>query len=930
MTSISARFSVSAPVMECRTVHLQKPGSRALGRALVKVLLLMLLAPVWAIPAWSSENGEPVVSNELAAEFAAAAEWIRSGDYLLARENADAGVDVPIVRPYVLEIEDNWRQARKTASGSGLSFCVSAQNQLQEIDAELTPLRPLVAGAVARLLNVQTNTLLNLNTQAMLNLVSDNQDMHAALERLRFLLMSVRQFEEDASLLWRATWACETGTFRLDGWGFAAGETQIAQMSLNTVIRSLLDSGVKDFVFNGTMLPPLKLARLKLDSISIENSVVQGLELQEATLANLKITDSLLVRCTADGACNGVFSLANSEISGDVDLNRVDVFGSLYAADATIGGNIYLRDSRFNRIESTRRSFQARFEKESGSASQTNEFPPEVEALLGANTAREWSRKWNSLSLFAARVDGTLTITDSEFTGLVFLGRSRLGELRMAGSFVDGKLDLWGATVTGPSFIGHGNSGARQPGVTVTGEIHAWYATFDDLQMGNLWVGDKVVLKQAKIDGFFSVADTDIRGALWAEGLRANMIHFTRTSTTQADLRSSLINGEFIVEASRIGKLTMVLARMRGFSAYTAYTEDEQIRPESECLSLVGSDERPPVFGVSGESRQGSIKHLRPNCFGSVDVGGAVIDSGLYLAGHLDQSINLNEAQISGTTRLGGLGMAYSAKACVRMRDAVLGTIILDPNAAENDGKPLPGPAAIDAFGAKYDLVRASNPLPIDRRQETAMVSVKTFLGQPGKTCEDEGLVDDPQDGEEGIRYTPGIYDGLARGYEATGDIDMARAVKIEKNRAYARGLEKLPPSIGVMLERAVYFLSDIINGFGYRNVNAVIWLVGLVTTGYLLSWIAAATAGRRSRDPASLGAIAMASGHVQSRPAPRMNLFMFSLDRAIPSLALDTTFGTHLDKPMPGWLSVWFYVQRIACFLIIILMIAGAFEVFQ
>ena len=256
-------------------------------RALVKVLLLMLLAPVWAIPAWSSENGEPVVSNELAAEFAAAAEWIRSGDYLLARENADAGVDVPIVRPYVLEIEDNWRQARKTASGSGLSFCVSAQNQLQEIDAELTPLRPLVAGAVARLLNVQTNTLLNLNTQAMLNLVSDNQDMHAALERLRFLLMSVRQFEEDASLLWRATWACETGTFRLDGWGFAAGETQIAQMSLNTVIRSLLDSGVKDFVFNGTMLPPLKLARLKLDSISIENSVVQGLEIDDFSRARI-------------------------------------------------------------------------------------------------------------------------------------------------------------------------------------------------------------------------------------------------------------------------------------------------------------------------------------------------------------------------------------------------------------------------------------------------------------------------------------------------------------------------------------------------------------------------------------------------------------------------------------------------------------------
>src|SRR5690606_35141754 len=58
-------------------------------------------------------------------------------------------------------------------------------------------------------------------------------------------------------------------------------------------------------------------------------------------------------------------------------------------------------------------------------------------------------------------------------------------------------------------------------------------------------------------------------------------------------------------------------------------------------------------------------------------------------------------------------------------------------------------------------------------------------------------------------------------------------------------------------------------------------------------------------------------------RPVP-----FFALDRSVPSLALDSAFGSH--DGLGPYLSIWFYLQRILSFLILLLMVAGAFNVFQ
>jgi uncharacterized protein YjbI with pentapeptide repeats len=828
---------------------------------------------------------------------------------------------------------DEWESERKDVRSTDNTFCSFLETESEIIGSAHGKLSSEIAESVSKLIEGYS-PYESINGEyefyvwslsEIQSAVSQNIDHHPALAVLSEVLISMLQLESELSLVREAVEGCRSGIMLVQGMPGSNSGNPTYRYGLHRLFRNLAGSGVNDFSFWWSRLPMIDFSDLKLGRITIRESVIAGLNFTNSSLESLTIEQSVMVRCLAPGRCNGQFQFKEAEISGSVILDRVDVSGSLNFSGAHIGRDFRFSKVNINRLEATRQRLGR------DDAWDFDLLLPERDALLSAN---EFERKGEgaSLWLFAGEVGGTTSIYDSEFSGKVHFGRSRHGELRLAGTHFDGKFDLWGATISGPAFLGH-EGDASVPGVTVTGQFNAWYANFDDLQIEYAWIGDELRLHHARIDGSLHVSNSELPAGLRAGNLRSNSIQLDNLASSSVYLRASSINGELSVIQSNIGSLDIVLSQMRGLSYFDAYDEAKVLRPKSECLAPPTKSSNPPRFGISDGGRKPIVSHRRPNCSGTIQAHSAIILNGAYLSGYLESQIDFTQAQVRGTTNLSSGLIAYGASTCILMRDADLQSVILDPPGVTADKRGERTPKYIDMYGAQFDLIRASEPVLIVDREKTARSTINLFHLPDGMACGLEGLVEkDPSASSDASvplppRYLPGVYDALATGYEAAGDVDMARIVKIEKNRAYAAGLEQLSPSASLFLERAVYTISDWINGFGYRNIKAVIWLLGLVSTGYVLSWIAV----KRDRSANELpGAMATARIHETNIRRVHVNRFMFSLDRAIPTLGLDTSFGTHADKPMPAWLSLWFYVQRVACFVIIILMIAGAFEVFQ
>lgn len=361
-------------------------------------------------------------------------------------------------------------------------------------------------------------------------------------------------------------------------------------------------------------------------------------------------------------------------------------------------------------------------------------------------------------------------------------------------------------------------------------------------------------------------------------------------------------------------------------------------------------------------------------------VGRAVFDDSqtrtrLEVEGEVVTTIDLTDATIGGLLTLATVNTRFGPSSCILARGLRVDTVLVDPPALMQRYNGYRTPALIDLYGADFRVVRTSSALNDSRaRANTATAFLDTLIQRvPAECRQDRGRVltaipwlpagTFPAAGQPRTRplYEPAIYDALAEGFDNTGEVDLSRAVRIEKNRAYSASID-WSGSLAGFTTKVVYTLADVISGYGYDNVRAVLLLLFITAAGAVIGilgearirygsqlvwwWLRRATGLPEKRPHPQLPVVdasarrpslrrRRASGVAIAAPAAevehglRHHIF-FSLDRSIPSLGLDSDFSRHRELRLGTYISVYFYLQRVLSFLILILMIAGAFELFQ
>jgi len=306
------------------------------------------------------------------------------------------------------------------------------------------------------------------------------------------------------------------------------------------------------------------------------------------------------------------------------------------------------------------------------------------------------------------------------------------------------------------------------------------------------------------------------------------------------------------------------------------------------------------------------------------------------ITGAINEVLNLNDA-VAERVSLRGERLQFRDGAVLMARNARIGVFTLAPSGlavdASNNAK-----MALDISGASIDLLKPHTPILDEGGPEDISMGADTdpleeedyrafyLLAIPQALQRDisfESLDKPIGRGYDGAAYRLLRESATSQGYPA-----IARDIAVQQNDRYSREIPE--DQVGL---KAVYFLGQQINEYGYDNTRAVAWLVVLWVIGFLVLnfefiafFVLAAVDWLRGTFSPRL------EMPKPWRPAvrPRANLrgIFFSMDRTVPTLGLDKDFdGT---GGFVGWRGVCLYLQRICSFIVILFMIGGALNFFQ
>ena len=531
---------------------------------------------------------------------------------------------------------------------------------------------------------------------------------------------------------------------------------------------------------------------------------------------------------------------------------------------------------------------------------------------------------------------------DVIFNGGVF------GDVALVNSRVARNVSLAGARSDGPIVLGEGGGG-----IVVEGQLQADQVEASSLNLFDANILGRTSLREAQISGELAIWHGALYGSLTVTSMSVGRLSIRAIATDTVSLTGTRVAGgveifNLLAQTVFGDRLTAGYIDVNAVSAFYGTAASFVEVPEPCFDSELVNARQPNIMTDDDYTRlglySGDAKSYPPGCIDVLDLQGARIDGNLTIEGTIETAANLNATSIGGELMLAGAATQFGERACVTARGMRADTIIYDVEAT-GDAR---GPKLVDLYGTDFRMLRGSQPFVAGRATWADVHSyLNRFLGNGTERCDPYAGIQVNDTGAGG--FQPAIYDALATGLERNGDLDQARKVRITKNRDYARTLvfsDDVVGNLSVLLTMATYWVADNVSGYGYDNLRAVIWLVGLITVGAILGWIgerriasvldpillplrhrlrvfAMRTFGWRYQSPGP----EPGEGVVRRRPV-RLAGWAFSLDRSVPSLSLDSAFSSH--EGLGPYLSSWFYLQRILCFLIIILMVAGAFNVFQ
>lgn len=714
--------------------------------------------------------------------------------------------------------------------------------------------------------------------------------------------------------------------------------------------------------------------RFDARSLDVKNVVIRGLRLQDANLGWFSVKAS---------SGDGRLDLGGSNVDGDVEIEDVALSGPIALQDMDIKGTAFVTRSEGQWL-SFERSSLGRVALDS--------------VTIAESLFARYATVRSGITIVATSADRAVYLNDLRSESDVFIDRSRFGSLdalpsvgdplfttalsvssavvrsifQIRDTLVVGDFLMIGGDFTSlyaQNMRVHGNAnlynssfssgvhlGGPKSGFLVDGNLSLEAIRARTVEVVRGRVGKSLNLRGASASDHMTLAfsivadEVDSRfsesGDYGVNGLGTPKLLLSETRIAGGLSTSNLLVDELDAEHLAAGFVELN-ATKRGDDA--GFVQDIAA---GQCFDASAAPEIPiDATSLSPEHRQSvGLKpavddEAYPGCIGTLNLSNARIAGNTKIEGSVGVIADLTASVIEGELILAGSRTRYMGNACVAARGLRVDTVVydLDPVGAAR------GPAMADFFGSEFRIVRSSEPMPAGRTSWANVENyVSRFLGTSGERClPGKGLLPGASL-SKGSDYQPFLYDALAAGLERSGDLDQARKVRILKNRHYGSTLvftDDVGGNLVVALMIAAYWVADVVSGFGYENLRAILWLTALTVIGAVLGWVGeqriAGVIDPLRHNLWRLWANALYHLRLRARPVKRLPAkrssrpagpqgasVYFSIDRSVPSLGLDSAFGTH-DRLGP-YLSTWFYFQRLMSFLILILMVAGAFNVFQ
>ena len=735
--------------------------------------------------------------------------------------------------------------------------------------------------------------------------------------------------------------SCGTGTFHLNdavmddqGLTHCEGDVgsdfdRLAPTIETDLVTALAAAGVGSFEINCARL------RLSLSGVRLDRLMLANVEADQLRLFN-----------------SSVGLLALSSVYSD---NRIAMVSS------TVSQGLILYDVRTPEFDMSYAHIMGTAEINRLLISKSRDTPTTLAAEPGV-----------SLSFDYAVLDQSMRINRSIVQGDINLASMRAGTFRLTDVSAGRGIFLNGSQFSGTLEIGSGNAG----GVTSAGSIIGDDVTGTDLLVSNVLAGRSLAFERARFSGPLTMRNIIAGSNIWLQSASAAWLDLQTASTPVVQVAWTTFEGSLQVSGVRTNRLAASSTAAGYITINSLEGGPLTATPPRRCVDTDSAPEVTPIRQGSGPSPEqleaAQITTGTGGCIGRAALDDSRIATRLGLEGDVLGAVDLTDATIGGLLTLATVNTRFGAASCVTGQGLRVDTLLVDPPGLVPSAKRYRTPGLIDLYGASFRVVRTSETISAKSRTDTADAFLDTLIQRvPARCNEDSGRVltsipwlpkgTFPAAGEPRTRpaYEPAIYDALAAGFDNTGEVDLSRAVKIEKNRAYAASID-WSGSLPGFTTKVVYTLADVISGYGYDNVRAVLLLLLITAIGAVIGilgeerirygsqlawwWLRRTLRlpqkrprpqlltgrGRAVRSPRrrTVG-VAVPSTAGDGETGLRHHIF-FSLDRSIPSLGLDADFSRHRELHLGTYISVYFYLQRVLSFLILVLMIAGAFEVFQ
>jgi hypothetical protein len=545
------------------------------------------------------------------------------------------------------------------------------------------------------------------------------------------------------------------------------------------------------------------------------------------------------------------------------------------------------------------------------------------------------AKSTNLLSFDGSKVTGAFTMDGSRIEDDVFMRNARFAGITMPGTHIRGALELNGSTVTGELnldhltvdnslliskaklekvvlVIAHIGGVLGLDGATVTGKLDGDMLRVDSSLFMRHGQFGEVVLRSAHIGGTLELDGATVTGALNMDMLRVDSPLFTRDGQF----------GEVVLRNANIGALELDRSRVTGtrnmdklYVGGAVYMRHGQFSEVVFRSARVGGTLELNGSTVTGELdmdmlRADSSVFLRNDAkladvrLTGAHIGGQLDMTNAKVAGNLncyslvvDQDGLLYDSQFTGTvdckfSKFRNLYLNNSTfggdvdLSSGQISELQLGEAVPQHSARWSEGKALilrnaraetiplltdAWPAHVDVNGFTYRALRHDSAVNHHRTLECASDLFRCWFGKQKS-------------------FSPHAYEQLALAFQNQGHADDARAIRYngrERERSESGGLR--------------YAWLTTLNwaiGYGHHIELAMIWTFLLVILGAFV--LAVSGEGPKNGMPVGLS---------------------YSFDMLLPIIKLR---DAHYEIDLVGWPRYYFYVHKIAGYVLATFLIAG------